>query len=519
VTLGANSTAARLVPTLRYRDIAAAVDWLCSAFGFKRVRVVTGIDGSIQQAHLAFGSDIIMLLPARDFGVEAAPDLAVAELQSCYFVVDDADQHHRNAKAAGAEILDIRQYDVGGRGYSCRDPEGHVWSFGTYNPRQQRHPEPRQQQQVEFRQERAEPRQELVEPRPPQYDPWVATRAPASQPLDTLADAAAELRPRLKLKLTLTSVTTALATVVVSAATIGWLLGALPQPAASARDTRDSKLANRLADDGPGKAVDNPASLSAEVSAERVPAPERVQAPERTQARPLLFGSPAAQQRAAEEEKPATARAPRLISEPAPEPAANQAVQQAGDAEGAAKEAAERAAQDALKQWREAQEKLRQLARERSVKEANEQAELEARQRAAAKAARAPVSTEPPKRAVAAKEPPRPVVQEAPAKPGVPNGFSVQTVKADAPKQAEDSTGDCTTNPATGIVTCQPKKPTVRATEPAARPSKASSVEPTRAEPPKKAEPAPGASADQIWDCVPRPPEGKVICHPIPNRP
>ncbi|MET0194391.1 MAG: VOC family protein [Hyphomicrobiaceae bacterium] len=476
MSIDANSTAARLVPTLRYRDIAAAVEWLCSAFGFKRLRVVTGIDGSIQQAHIAFGSDIIMLLPARDFGADAAAqDLAVAELQSCYFVVDDADQHHRNAKAAGAEILDIRQYDLGGRGYSCRDPEGHVWSFGTYNPRQQRPPEPRQQQ--------PEPR------RPPQYDPWTVTRSPVSpNPLHVVADApVGRLRPRL----TLTSVTTALATVVVSAATIGWLLGALPQPAASARDTRDSKLVNRLAEDGPGKVVDNPAPLPTETST------ERTQGPERTQARPLLFGSPV-QQRATEDETPATARAPRLISEPAPEPTANQGQQAAErDPDGAAKEAAERAAQDALKQWREAQEKLRQLSRERSVKEAAEQAELEARQRAAAKAVRAPVNTEPPKRAAAAKEAPKPAVKEAPAKASAPERSGAQTAKADALK----------------------KEPAARAAEPVVRVPRMENAEQARAEPPKRAEPAASASADQIWDCVPRPPEGKVICHPIPNRP
>ena len=453
------------MPTLRYRDIAAAVDWLCSAFGFKRVRVVTGIDGSIQQAHLAFGSDIIMLLPARDFGADAAaPDLAVAELQSCYFVVDDADQHHRNAKAAGAEILDIRQYDLGGRGYSCRDPEGHVWSFGTYNPRQQRQPEPRQQQ--------AESR------RPPQYDPWTVTRSPVSpNPLHVVADApVGRLRPRL----TLTSVTTALATVVVSAATIGWLLGALPQPAASARDTRDSKLVNRLADDGPGKVVDNPAPLPTETST------ERTQAPERTQARPLLFGSPV-QQRATEDEKPATARAPRLISEPAPEPTANQGQQAAErDPEGAAKEAAERAAQDALKQWREAQEKLRQLARERSVKEAAEQAELEARQRAAAKAVRAPVNTEPPKRAAAAKEAPKPAVQRSACQAEVPRSApGVQTRQGGCRPRPETARGP------DGWRFAPPKEPVACVD----RADKMENAEQARAEPPKRAEPAASASA------------------------
>ena len=464
MSTGANSTAARLVPTLRYRDIAAAVDWLCSAFGFKRVRVVSGVDGSIQQAHVAFGNDIIMLLPARDFGADAAaPDLAVAELQSCYFVVDDADHHHRNAKAFGAEILDIRQYDLGGRGYSCRDPEGHVWSFGTYNPRQRQF----------------DPLQ-----RKPRYDPWAA-RQPRSQQIGhALADAASSLRP----KITLASLTTALATLVVSAATIGWLLGALPKPAESARSTQDSKLVSRLVDDGPGKIVDTPTPL----------ATERAQAPERGQAKPLLFGTPVVLPRAPEEDKPAVLRTPQLAKEPAPEPAANQAGQQVSE-----------------------------RTPEEAAKEAAEQAELEARQRAAKLAAareaqRAAFEKER-AAAAAAKE----AVKEAPAKPNAPQQAAKADVAKDArqgpAKQADEATWDCPTDPVTGKVACQPRKkePTVRAAEPTARASGTSrtgSAEPARAEPLRRAEPA-GASGDQIWDCVPRPPEGKVVCHPIPNRP
>jgi hypothetical protein len=33
-------------------------------------------------------------------------------------------------------VLDIDDEGSDGRGYSCRDPEGHVWNFGTYDPRQ-----------------------------------------------------------------------------------------------------------------------------------------------------------------------------------------------------------------------------------------------------------------------------------------------------------------------------------------------------------------------------------------------
>ena len=50
-------------------------------------------------------------------------------------VVDDVDAHYARAKAAGAEIvIDIKTQDYGGRDYTARDLEGHVWTFGSYDP-------------------------------------------------------------------------------------------------------------------------------------------------------------------------------------------------------------------------------------------------------------------------------------------------------------------------------------------------------------------------------------------------
>jgi hypothetical protein len=52
-----------------------------------------------------------------------------------YFVVDDIDTHYAQARASGAAIaVELGDYDGGGRGYTCKDPEGHAWSFGSYNP-------------------------------------------------------------------------------------------------------------------------------------------------------------------------------------------------------------------------------------------------------------------------------------------------------------------------------------------------------------------------------------------------
>src|SRR5512132_4279679 len=75
---------------------------------------------------------MIMLGTARGdddaFGcLQSTPAALGGTTQSPYLVVSDADEVYRRAKAAGAEIvIEIKDEDYGGRGFSCRDPEGHL---------------------------------------------------------------------------------------------------------------------------------------------------------------------------------------------------------------------------------------------------------------------------------------------------------------------------------------------------------------------------------------------------------
>jgi len=134
----AKHTRANVIPTLRYHDAPAAIDWLCRAFGFERHLVVPGDAGTIAHAQLSFGNGMIMLGSARDdeFGkLQRTPRDLGGVTQSAYIVVLDADAHYARARAAGAQIvLEIQDEDYGGRGYSCRDPEGHLWNFGSFDP-------------------------------------------------------------------------------------------------------------------------------------------------------------------------------------------------------------------------------------------------------------------------------------------------------------------------------------------------------------------------------------------------
>ncbi|MCG3183616.1 MAG: hypothetical protein ICCCNLDF_01721 [Planctomycetes bacterium] len=133
------SNGAVIIPTLRYRDANQAIEWLCRAFGFEKQLVVPGDDDTIAHAQLRFGNSMIMLGTVRDdaFGkLQSTPEKAGGVgTQSVYIIVKDADAHHDRAMKAGARVVyPLTDEDYGGRGYSCLDPEGHLWNFGTYDP-------------------------------------------------------------------------------------------------------------------------------------------------------------------------------------------------------------------------------------------------------------------------------------------------------------------------------------------------------------------------------------------------
>ena len=129
----------RVIPCLRYRDAPAAIAWLCRAFGFEKHLVVPNPDGTIAHAQLVLGSGMVMLGSVEDSEVgrlmRQPDEIGGAETETAYVIVPDADALYARAKAAGAKIvLDIQDEDYGGRGFSCRDPEGHLWNIGTYDP-------------------------------------------------------------------------------------------------------------------------------------------------------------------------------------------------------------------------------------------------------------------------------------------------------------------------------------------------------------------------------------------------
>lgn len=128
-----------VVPALRYRDAPAAIDFLCDVLGFERKLVVPGADGTIAHAELTLGKTGMLMLGSADPGGRDKYMRLASEAggvtATCYVVVAEVDAHYDRACAAGAEILrPIEDQEYGGRDYTCRDPEGNVWTFGSYDP-------------------------------------------------------------------------------------------------------------------------------------------------------------------------------------------------------------------------------------------------------------------------------------------------------------------------------------------------------------------------------------------------
>jgi uncharacterized glyoxalase superfamily protein PhnB len=512
----ANSTGSRLVPALRYRNVAAAIDWLCGAFGFERHDIVTAVDGTILHARLMFGNDMILVLPVRspDGGASRTPEEAGAEMQSCYFVVDDADLHYRHAKASGAEILDITEYDYGGRGYSCRDPEGHIWNFGTYDPRQGQ--------------------QAVIEHWPPkQPSHW---RTVAS---DLRLRTVAGFRS-LGDKITPPVIVAAVVAAVIAAATVGWMLVALPQNAGGGVDKRLTFRSITPAQGTEEAAAQQPAARSQvnTLSLRTVASPPADDALERAARQqapsPAQVASPTQPASGSQPQSP-----PRVVSR-AFTAIGVQTSESADDKELAERKAeealrqlhaAQRNAGEAFKQLREASaesaaapveprkqvarsvpdaqaqqlfreqqaareqfERQQKLARERAAKESAAQLEQQFRQERAAKEAEE-------RARVSAVAPPK------------------EPVHSSHDQKADSQFWDCQPSVATGQIVCNPKKSApaeAKAPPPAPKPPKATAAAEPAAAPPAPRQQAHEQKADtRLWDCQPRPPTGEVVCRPM----
>jgi uncharacterized glyoxalase superfamily protein PhnB len=127
------STRTAVWPTLLYRDANAAIAFLVAAFGFEEAAVYRSSDdgGVVEHAELRWpeGGGVMLGSARPDSGISDLPP----GVGAIYVVVADPDALYERATANGANITrEMRDEEYGSRGFTARDPEGVIWSFGTY---------------------------------------------------------------------------------------------------------------------------------------------------------------------------------------------------------------------------------------------------------------------------------------------------------------------------------------------------------------------------------------------------
>jgi uncharacterized glyoxalase superfamily protein PhnB len=124
-----------IYPSLSYDDAPAAIEWLCSAFGFTKRLLVPGPKGTVLHSELTLGPAVILVSSSKPESGRVSPRRLAGVNQAICVRIENPDAHFERASAAGAELLQpLKDEDHGSRGYMVKDIEGHHWYFGTYQP-------------------------------------------------------------------------------------------------------------------------------------------------------------------------------------------------------------------------------------------------------------------------------------------------------------------------------------------------------------------------------------------------
>lgn len=121
-------------PNLRVTNLVEEIDWLTQVLGFE-THFVAEHEGHIVHAELRFGDQLVFMQPDKaddPYGMHSPRALNGANQCVC-LAVDDVNAVAARVRAAGGEMItEPHDTPYGAREFSCRSPDGHVWSVGNY---------------------------------------------------------------------------------------------------------------------------------------------------------------------------------------------------------------------------------------------------------------------------------------------------------------------------------------------------------------------------------------------------
>jgi uncharacterized glyoxalase superfamily protein PhnB len=129
-----------LTPSIPYDDAQRGIRWLTDVLGFGVASMFEAPDGSVAFAQLVWRTGVIYVHtrpPAENpWSVVGPASIALAAADAA-----TVDRYHARAVAAGADIVrgihDARTpaFPEGSHQFDLRDPEGNLWTVGTFQTR------------------------------------------------------------------------------------------------------------------------------------------------------------------------------------------------------------------------------------------------------------------------------------------------------------------------------------------------------------------------------------------------
>ena len=115
-----------------YDDVDAGIRFVTEVLGFEELVMVRDDAGGIVHSEYRWPEGGIVQVASW---VEGNEFIRRPGDQGLYVITADPQAVWERCQAAGVEVLrppEEPHYDPGGMGFSIRDPEGNVWSFGSY---------------------------------------------------------------------------------------------------------------------------------------------------------------------------------------------------------------------------------------------------------------------------------------------------------------------------------------------------------------------------------------------------
>jgi uncharacterized glyoxalase superfamily protein PhnB len=132
-----------VTPSVIYNDAFAGIDWLTRVLGMTLVSRYPAPDGTVAFAELGWRTGVVFV-SSRPPAENPWSRVGVAAIALVAADAETVRRHYHQAVGAGAEV--VRELHVsrtpafpqGSAQFDLRDPEGNLWTIGTYQPKTSR---------------------------------------------------------------------------------------------------------------------------------------------------------------------------------------------------------------------------------------------------------------------------------------------------------------------------------------------------------------------------------------------